>query len=182
MDLNVARGHGIQGLEDDVNELKLDKTWSHNVERLTQVKKHNFSQILKSDSILDKMKLHKLSDNEELSNILKDSFDSVSPLIYLNSFQRDILLNRMNFVHYTHKSKIYSPDDKPGPGYAFVLLKGEVHIYNSENAFEDFCPTVTVFGYEGPIFQQRTKIALAEQDSFIGLIKPEDYLEFIVLY
>ena len=145
MDLDVSRGHGIQGLTEDVSELKLDKTWSQNIERLSQVKRHNFSQILKSNSILDKMKFHKLSENEELSKILKDSFDTVSPLIYLNHFQRDILLSRMHFVHFTHKSKVYSPEDQPGPGYAFVLLKGEVHIYNADNTFEDFCPTVTVF-------------------------------------
>ena len=43
-----------------------------------------------------------------------------------------------------------------------------------------FALQLLFFGYEGPIFQQRTKIALAEQDSFIGVIKPEDFIEFIV--
>jgi len=161
--------------------LKLDKTWSKSIVHFSKNKRHNFNQILRTNSIIDEMNTHALSENPELESILKKAFDTVSPLIYFNANQRELLLTKIKYVQFHHKSKIFSPDDKSnGPLKAFILLKGEVQIFNIDNTFEDNIINVSIFGYEGPIFNVRTKVAVCEENSYIGIIEQVDFLNFIV--
>ena len=38
---------------------------------------------------------------------------------------------------------------------AFILLEGEIHIFKNEFTFFDLINDVSLFGYDGPIFQKR---------------------------
>ena len=165
---------------DDEIKLNLDRKWSWQVLKFANSKKVNFSEVIRKNSLFKEKEKHFVKDNPELLKILQDSFDFISPLIYLNHQQRDILVNEMKYVHYLHKEKIYSPEDGKGPSPAFMLLKGSVHIYNNEKTFEDFFDQVGIFGYEGPVFHNRSKIALSDENSYIGVIEPETFLKFIV--
>lgn len=180
MDQNIQReAEKLETGENTHEMLELGKTWSQEVILISQSKRHNFSQVVQSKSIFHEMSKQDLSNNKELVDILHNAFDNVSPLIYLNSFQRNLLLSKMKFIHYHHKSKIYAADDNSETS-AFLLLKGEVHIYNPDGSFEDFINNVSFFGYDGPIFQARSKTAVCNEDSFIGVIDEKTFLELIV--
>lgn len=127
----------------------------------------------------DKEKMH-ISKDPELLNILKDSFDTVSPLIYMNIEQRELLEKNMTFTWYDRKAKIYGPDDKGSYSPAFILLKGEVQIFNDKNCFEDLIENVGLFGYEGPIFHSRSKKAIVEEGTCLGIIDQETFLKVII--
>ena len=160
--------------------LHMDKTWSREVNQISHLKRHGITNVLKSKPIFHLMNKHSIDDSPLLVEILKKSFDTISPLIYLNPTQREMLLTKLKFVHFTHQSKIYSADEPNTSSPAFILLKGQVHIYNSDNTFEDNISNVGIFGYGGPIFHSRTKTAICEADSYIGVLDPSWFLDFIV--
>ncbi len=170
----------------DINEERnephttLSKTFSKEVIKISKRKNKNFSHALKEKTIFHKMARKPISENPELLKILQNSFDNVSPLIYLNLYQRELLINKMTYVHYSHKNKLYSPEDGEGPSPAFLLLKGAVQIHNETHAFEDFMPNVGFFGYGGPIFNSRGNVAVVDDDTYVGVIEPQIFLELIV--
>jgi hypothetical protein len=180
MDINASR-EATKNIEEGHSELlELGKTWSMEILKISQSKKTNFSQVLQTKSNFLQKTATKITDHPELLSILKESFDTVSPLIYLNSFQRHLLLDNIKVMHYPHKSKLYSPEDFEQNKNAFILLKGEAHIYNNEGTFEDLMSNVGIFGYDGPIFQTRTKICVLNDNTYIGVIDEKVFLDLIV--
>jgi hypothetical protein len=120
--------------------------------------------------------------DENYVNILKKSFDSVSPLIYLSNEQRKIFLDCAKYLKFSEKQTIYSGMDgglDAGHWAAFVLLEGEVHIFDNEENFKDLINKVHFFGYDGPIFGKRFNTVLVEKNSVLALIPRSVFVNHI---
>lgn len=124
----------------------------------------------------------KETKNEKYIKILRESFDTIHPLIYLNSDQRKELLEKIVLLKFDQKVVLYSGMDQdydPGDWSCFILLEGEIHIFNNKHIFQDLITNVTFFGYDGPIFQKRLSTVLVEKNSIIGVINRQDFLNII---
>ena len=62
---------------------------------------------------------------------------------------------------------------------AFILLEGEIHIFKNDFTFLDLINDVSLFGYDGPIFQKRMTTTIAESGTILGVIKRRDFLNVI---
>ena len=62
---------------------------------------------------------------------------------------------------------------------AFILLEGEIHFSNTNSSFLNLITEISLFGYDGPIFQKRLSTAIAEKGTVIGVISRKDFLELI---
>jgi len=119
---------------------------------------------------------------ENYLKILTDSFDDVSPLIYLTPEQRKAVTNSIHFVHFGEKSTLYTgaEDNKEIDTWgSFILIQGELHIFDHKNNFQDIINQVTFFGYDGPIFNKRFNTVIVEKDTILGMISQKDFLEII---
>jgi hypothetical protein len=124
----------------------------------------------------------KFVHKENYLKILTDSFDDVSPLIYLSPEQRKAVINSIHFVHFGEKSTLYtgSENNKETDTWgAFILIQGELHIFDHKNNFQDIINQVTFFGYDGPIFNKRFNTVIVEKDTTLGMISEKDFLEII---
>jgi len=76
--------------------------------------------------------------DEKYFKILKDSMDTVHPLIYLNTEQRKMMMDRINICRFDQKQVLYSGMEdnlESGNWASFVLLEGEIHIFNKRSIF-----------------------------------------------
>jgi hypothetical protein len=124
----------------------------------------------------------KETKDDKYIQILKDSYDRVHPLIYLNSDQRKIVTEKIVILKFEHKVVLYSgmeDDFDSGDWSCFILLLGEIHIFNNKHVFQDLITNVTFFGYDGPIFNKRLSTVLVEKNSVIGVIRKMDFLNMI---
>jgi hypothetical protein len=124
----------------------------------------------------------KVTKSDKYIQILKDSFDKVHPLIYLSSDQRKLFLEKITILKIEQKVVLYSGMDDDldsGEWSCFILLSGEIHIFNNKYVFQDLITNVTFFGYDGPIFGKRLSTVLVEKKSVIGVIRRKDFLEMI---
>ena len=116
------------------------------------------------------------------TTLLKDSFDTIHPLFYLNNVQRKFLLEKIQITKIDQKVLLYSGNESnfdDGGWAAFILLEGEVHFFNTNSSFLDLITEISLFGYDGPIFQKRLSTAIAEKGTVIGVISRKDFLELI---
>lgn len=120
--------------------------------------------------------------DQKYSNILNASFDKVSPLIYLSPTQREGLLKSMKFIKYNEKRVLYSGNEdynENGDWNAYILIKGEAHIFDNKQNFNDLLNRVVFFGYDGPIFKKRFNTVIIEKKSVIGVISEQDFLHYL---
>lgn len=122
-------------------------------------------------------------EDEEIINKLKEElnygFDNVSPLIYLNPEQRQKMYDRIHFVNFNGKEALYQFGDTEDLD-SYILFEGEYHIYNKKNTLVDIVRgRLNFFGYGGPIFKKRNHTIFVEEDSIVGVIKKEDFLEIL---
>lgn len=61
----------------------------------------------------------------------------------------------------------------------FILLKGQVHCFDKYNNFIEQLAPGTFFGYEGPIFENRSTIAIAQKGTIICNISQACFLKCI---
>jgi hypothetical protein len=121
-------------------------------------------------------------DDQAYRDILRESFDKIHPLIYLTADQRKQVLDKISIMNFEHKVVLYSGIEEnfdAGDWACFILLSGEIHIFNNNLAFQDLITNVTFFGYDGPIFQKRFSTVLVEKNSIIGIISRKDFLNFL---
>lgn len=145
----------------------------------------NNSNILKESlsqlSVKDSEKWEITKESKYLK-ILQDSFDEVYPLFYLNNEQRKYLQEKITITKFNKKTLLYSniPDliDNCNDS-CFLLLDGEIHIYNLKQTFIDLITEVTLFGYDGPIFNKRINSVIVEKDSVLGVLSREDFLKVL---
>ena len=136
----------------------------------------------------ESMSLSKLAEKgveikeEKYIKILKESFDKVHPLFYLNNSQRKFLLDKIKITKIDQKVLLYSGSEynfDDGSWAAFILLEGEVHFFNNNSTFLDLITETSLFGYDGPIFQSRLSTAIAEKNTVLGVISRKDFIELI---
>jgi hypothetical protein len=124
----------------------------------------------------------KINTDEKYINILNESFDKIHPLIYLSQDQRKAIRESIIIEKFDQKVVLYSgmaDDYDPGEWACFILLEGEIHIFNNRQTFQELINSVTFFGYDGPIFQKRLSTVLVERNSVIGIIQQKDFLQLI---
>jgi hypothetical protein len=124
----------------------------------------------------------KITTDEKYINILNESFDKIHPLIYLSQEQRKAIRENIILEKFDQKVVLYSgmaDDYDPGEWACFILLEGEIHIFNNRHTFQELINSVTFFGYDGPIFQKRLSTVLVEKNSVIGIIQQKDFLQLI---
>jgi hypothetical protein len=120
--------------------------------------------------------------DDKYYQILRESFDKVHPLIYLDHEQRKTIMNSIVISKFEQKTLLYSgmeDDFDPGDWACFILLEGEIHIFNNKHIFKDLINNVTFFGYDGPIFQRRLNTVLVEENSVIGIIRQKEFLSML---
>lgn len=115
---------------------------------------------------------------ELLYEELKNGFENVSPLIYLNPDQRKKMLDKIYFIRHLDKSLLYSSEDHDDLN-CYILMEGEMHIFNKKNVLSDIISGIHFFGYQGPIFKTRNHTVVIEKDSIVGVIKPNDFLDIL---
>ena len=62
---------------------------------------------------------------------------------------------------------------------AFILLEGEINVFKNDYTFIDYLNNVSLFGYDGPIFQKRMTTTIAQYGTIIAVIKRKDFLNVI---
>jgi hypothetical protein len=121
------------------------------------------------------------TDNKYYEMLIQ-SFDKIHPLFYLDHEQRKLIKECIVFEKFDQKVLLYSgmeTDYDPGDWACFILLEGEIHIFNNKSTFQDLISNVTFFGYDGPIFQKRLNTVLVEKGSVLGIIRQKDFLNLI---
>jgi hypothetical protein len=121
-------------------------------------------------------------EKEKYSKILEESFDSVSPLIYLSNEQRKAFLDHARYLKFSEKKTIYSGMEgnlDAGHWAAFILLEGEVHIFDNQENFKDLINRIHFFGYDGPIFSKRFNTVLVEKNSVLAMIPRSVFVNHI---
>ena len=139
----------------------------------------------------ESMSLSKLSEKgvviqeEKYMKLLRDSFDKVHPLFYFNNEQRKFLLEKIQITKIDQKVLLFSGSEynfDDGGWACYILLEGEVHFFNNNSTFLDLITDISIFGYDGPIFQNRLSTAIADKGSVIGVISRKDFLQLIHPY
>ncbi len=116
------------------------------------------------------------------NEILSNSLESIYPLFYLDTEQRKFLQEKIVIKKFPEKMLLYSgmPDlieDKEFNCY--ILLEGEIHIYNNKQTFIDLINEVTFFGYDGAIFKKRLSTVIVDKETVLGIISKKDFLKLI---
>ena len=117
-------------------------------------------------------------DEPKYKQLLKESFDKIYPLFYLDREQRKFILEKITIRRITQRTKLYSENEDAACA-AFILLEGEIHIFKNDFTFLDLINDVSLFGYDGPIFQKRMTTTIAESGTILGVIKRRDFLNVI---
>ena len=121
-------------------------------------------------------------DKTPYYEMLKDAIDTIYPLIYLENSQKEYLLKNISIhkvmddekILYSGKSIILEDDDFS----AFILLQGEVHVFNLNDIFITFLNKITLIGYDGPLFHKRLSNAIIIKDSIYANSISESPLDF----
>lgn len=187
---------------DGENYFEQEKTDDHLFLRnkIKQIKEHKI-QTLANDYIrkknlgnnnengisqyIERQSLHfkgKILTDHRYFKILEESFNKIHPLILLTPEQRKAIKDKIIFEKFDQKVLLYSgmeSDYDPGEWACFILLEGEIHIFNNKKTFQDLINNITFFGYDGPIFQKRFSTVLLEKNTVLGIIQQKDFLEIV---
>jgi len=154
-------------------------------------KKINFNQAENSHPCFSSSDTHKqqsltfkgkILQGDLYHQILEESFNKVHPLIYLTPEQRKQIKEKIVFEKFEQKILLYSGMESEydaGEWACFILIEGEIHIFNNKQTFQDLINNVTFFGYDGPIFQKRFSTVLVEKGTILGIISQKDFLEIV---
>ena len=86
-------------------------------------------------------------DEPKYKQHLKESFDKIYPLFYLDREQRKFILEKITIRRITQRTKLYQKM-KMLLVLAFILLEGEIHIFKNDFTFLDLINDVSLFGYK----------------------------------
>ncbi len=169
--INQIKQHKIKSLEKDYTRRKSIQTLMENHPNynpdLYQLSLNFKGKILREDKYL---------------NILDSSFNKIHPLIYLSPDQRKLIKEKIIFQKFEQKLLLYSGMESeydPGEWACFILIQGEIHIFNNNKNFQDLITDVTFFGYDGPIFKKRLSTVLVEKKTILGILSRNDFLEIV---
>ena len=108
-----------------------------------------------------------LFDEIKYKQHLKESFDKIYPLFYLDREQRKFILEKITIRRITQRTKLYSENEDAACA-AFILLEGEIHIFKNDFTFLDLINDVSLFGYKKELLLQ-----LQNQEQFLVFLKKE---------
>jgi hypothetical protein len=80
-------------------------------------------------------------DEPKYKQLLKESFDKIYPLFYLDREQRKFILEKITIRRITQRTKLYSENEDAACA-AFILLEGE--IFKNEFTFLDLINDVSL--------------------------------------
>ena len=106
-------------------------------------------------------------DEPKYKQLLKESFDKIYPLFYLDREQRKFILEKITIRRITQRTKLYSENEDAACA-AFILLEGEIHIFKNDFTFLDLINDVSLFGYKKELLLQ-----LQNQEQFLVFLKKE---------
>lgn len=146
------------------------------------------SMFMKDISLNEKLeksfeeKSERITDEDIIKKLKEEliwGFDNISPLIYLNPEQRKMILERIHFVNFYGKEALYTYGDTDDL-HSYILFEGEYQIYNKKKTLVDIVSgRLNFFGYGGPIFKRRTHSIMIDEDSIVGVIYKDDFLEIL---
>jgi hypothetical protein len=154
----------------------------HKISQLEQEyqRKTSFKDLTKALSSLSEFISTSLED-KKFHDDLFAAFDTVSPLIYLNTDQRNGIIHNIKFKECQERTALYAASEPSNDNFsAYILLKGEIHIFDTNDHFQDLVSTTTFFGYDGPIFHKRFNTIVVEKDSVIGEISDKVFLKYLM--
>ena len=137
-----------------------EKTEDHEFFAPTEVVEHNHKRReLEMGYTTTKIKAESMSlsnlsakgvviKDPKYTTLLKDSFDTIHPLFYLNNVQRKFLLEKIQITKIDQKVLLYSGNESnfdDGGWAAFILLEGEVHFFNTNSSFLDLITEISLF-------------------------------------
>lgn len=182
LQLSPIKGVLIDDYDLDYNRNQIEKKKDLEMESLMM---NNSNMLIESLSMLSVRESEKgeITVDNKYYQMLSDSFDIVYPLFYFTTEQRQVLSEKIQFNIYKKKTLLYSgmPDllDNGNNFSCYILLKGEIHIFSNHQTFLDLITDITLFGYDGPIFQKRISTVIVEKDSVIGNISKEDFIQLL---
>ena len=86
-----------------------------------------------------------LFDEPKYKQHLKESFDTIYPLFYLDREQRKFILEKITIRKITQRMKLYSENEDAACA-AFILLEGEIYIFKNDFTFLNLINDVSLFG------------------------------------
>ena len=92
-------------------------------------------------------------DEPKYKQHLKESFDKIYPLFYLDREQRKFILEKITIRRITQRTKLYSENEDAACA-AFILLEGEIYIFKNDFTFLDLINDVSLFGYKKELLLQ----------------------------
>jgi hypothetical protein len=108
-----------------------------------------------------------LFDEIKYKQHLKESFDKIYPLFYLDREQRKFILEKITIRRITQRTKLYSENEDASCA-AFILLEGEIYIFKNDFTFLDLINDVSLFGYKKELLLQ-----LNNQEQLLVIFKEE---------
>ena len=106
-------------------------------------------------------------DEPKYKQHLKESFDKIYPLFYLDREQRKFILEKITIRRITQRTKLYQKM-KMLLVLAFILLEGEIYIFKNDFTFLDLINDVSLFGYKKELLLQ-----LNNQEQLLVFFKEE---------
>ena len=106
-------------------------------------------------------------DEPKYKQLLKESFDKIYPLFYLDREQRKFILEKITIRRITQRTKLYSENEDAACA-AFILLEGEIYIFKNDFTFLDLINDVSLFGYKKELLLQ-----LNNQEQLLVFFKEE---------
>ena len=106
-------------------------------------------------------------DEPKYKQLLKESFDKIYPLFYLDREQRKFILEKITIRRITQRTKLYSENEDAACA-AFILLEGEIYIFKNDFTFLDLINDVSLFGYKKELLLQ-----LNNQEQLLVIFKEE---------
>ena len=121
---------------------------------------------------------------KKYKNLLLEKFDTLSPFFYLNCEQKINFLNELEIFRCTESQILYNKTNHIEGLYknkfeTYILIEGEIHILNEKNEFIDLIDSMTLFGYDAPIFGKRFNTIIVEKKSILARISKESFLNIL---
>lgn len=165
-----------------IEDYELYKSPLHvkNKHKALMLRKNTIDKNITLDKSFDE-RVERINDEEiltQLKEMLEDGFDKVSPLIYLSLEQREKIRKSIYYKRFIDTNVLYSFGDVEELN-CYILMEGEMQIFNRKNTLVDVISGMTFFGYNGPIFKERTHTVRIEEESIVGYIPRDAFLDLL---
>lgn len=109
---------------------------------------------------------------------LKDTFNTISPLIFLSHDQQMLILGSVQLVEFGREEELYRSGDKSHLS-CYFLIQGKVQILNKDESIIEILESNNFFGYQGAILNKRTSTVIVAKNTILGVLSSEVYLNLL---